>query len=173
MTEAEQQDMVRVNVEATMNVTRVVLPTMVQQKRGIVVNLGSYVSAFPCPLMAVYSGSKAFIESWSAALGNEYKSSGVDIVAISPMYVVSQMSGFKRPSLTACSQRRIAADTIDSLGTVLTPPTYSPYFMHAVLMFAQSLIPQKILLGLQHSTLLGVRKRILRKKERMAGKKSE
>lgn len=161
----EQQDIIQVNLEATMNVTRVVLPLMMQQRRGIVVNIGSAVSVFPCPLLAVYSGSKAFIEAWSAALSEEYKAYGIDIMTICPMAVVSQMSGPKKPSLAMCSARRIAVDTLNSLGTVFTPVAYSPYFMHAVIMFAMSLIPQRILLGLQHKAFTHVKMRVLKRKE--------
>lgn len=42
--------------------TRLVLPGMVERKKGAIVNLSSAAAKNPSPLLAEYSGAKSFIE---------------------------------------------------------------------------------------------------------------
>lgn len=43
----------------------------------------------PTSMLAVYSGSKAFIDFFSKSLYQEYKSKGVDVISVTPGLVVS------------------------------------------------------------------------------------
>lgn len=49
---------VRVNMLAVVMMTRIVLPSMVQKKKGLVVNMSSVAAYQPLPLMGLYSASK-------------------------------------------------------------------------------------------------------------------
>lgn len=49
---------VRVNMLAVVMMTRVILPSMVKRKRGLVVNMSSIAAYQPLPLMGLYSASK-------------------------------------------------------------------------------------------------------------------
>ncbi|KAK8917087.1 Very-long-chain 3-oxoacyl-CoA reductase 1 [Platanthera zijinensis] len=62
--EREWREVVKVNVDGTSHVTRVVLPKMVSRRRGAVVNVGSASTvALPSfPLHAIYAATKAFTE---------------------------------------------------------------------------------------------------------------
>ncbi len=79
-----QADMVRLNVNAVMELARLYLPAMRRRKRGGVINLGSTASFQPVPNMAVYGATKAFVLSLSEALAQEVRGDGVTVMALCP-----------------------------------------------------------------------------------------
>jgi len=81
---AGQIAMVRVHIEATLHLTRRVLPGMIAAGRGRIVNLASIASHTPTPGDAVYCAAKAFILSFSDALAAETEGTGVTVTALCP-----------------------------------------------------------------------------------------
>ncbi len=79
-----QLEMVQVNVTALMQLTRLLLPAMIERKRGGVLNVASTASFQPGPGMAVYYATKAFVLSFSEAIGEELAGSGVTVTAVCP-----------------------------------------------------------------------------------------
>ncbi|KAF4635084.1 hypothetical protein G7Y89_g3010 [Cudoniella acicularis] len=75
----EVRDIIAINCIATLRVTQIVAPGMVQRKRGLILTMGSFGGWMPTPLLATYSGSKAFLQQWSTSLGGELKGTGVDV----------------------------------------------------------------------------------------------
>jgi 17beta-estradiol 17-dehydrogenase / very-long-chain 3-oxoacyl-CoA reductase len=67
-----------INMESVTWMTRLVLPGMVDRKRGAVVNISSIAGVLPSPLLAQYSASKAFVEYHTKSLATEYKGKGID-----------------------------------------------------------------------------------------------
>ena len=51
----------------------------------------------PSPMLATYSGTKAFIDTFSTALAEEVKARGITVQCINPYFVVS---GVKEPPVT-------------------------------------------------------------------------
>jgi uncharacterized protein len=74
---ARQLEMVQVNVAALVRLTRAFLPGMIARGRGRVLNIGSTAGFVPGPFMAVYYASKAFVNSFTEALGYELRGTGV------------------------------------------------------------------------------------------------
>ena len=99
----------RLNLEAVVTITHAVLGGMVQRRRGAIINVASVVAFQPFPHFAVYAASKAFVLSFSEALAEELKDSGVRILALCPGAAKTEMSVFshnegllgKLPSLSA------------------------------------------------------------------------
>ena len=77
-------DMVRLNVEALVDLTRLYLPGMVERDRGAIVNVGSTAGFQPVPYMAVYGATKAFVLSFTGALWAETRGTGVRVTALCP-----------------------------------------------------------------------------------------
>ena len=77
-------DMVRLNVEALVGLTREFLPGMVERDRGAIINVGSTAGFQPVPYMAVYGATKAFVVSFTEALWAETRSTGVRVTALCP-----------------------------------------------------------------------------------------
>lgn len=75
---------IRVNVEALVRMTKAFLPGMVSRHAGRILNIASVGGFAPAPEMAVYHATKAFVLSFSEALSEEVKDTGVSITALCP-----------------------------------------------------------------------------------------
>ncbi len=75
---------VRLNVEAPTTLARRLLPAMIARRRGFVLNVASTAAFLPGPGMAVYYATKAFLLSWSEALAEELRGTGVTVTALCP-----------------------------------------------------------------------------------------
>jgi short-subunit dehydrogenase len=76
-------EMNQVNIVALTALTRLLLPPMLERRRGRVLNVASTASYVPGPMMAVYYASKSYVLSFSGALANELGGTGVN--SYSPM----------------------------------------------------------------------------------------
>jgi len=77
-------DMVRLNIETLVDLTREYLPGMLERDRGVIVNVGSTAGFQPVPYMAVYGATKAFVLSFTEALWAETRGTGVRVTALCP-----------------------------------------------------------------------------------------
>lgn len=79
-----QVDMITVHDYVTTKLCHVVIPTMIKQKRGAIINLSSLAAFFPAPRSAVYNASKAYLKSFSESLFIELKEYGIKVQALCP-----------------------------------------------------------------------------------------
>jgi uncharacterized protein len=82
--EARELEMVQLNVVAPVTLTRRLLPSMVARGAGGVINVASIGAFQPVPFMATYGATKAFVLSWSEALSEELRGSGVRVLCVCP-----------------------------------------------------------------------------------------
>ena len=82
--EAEQLEMVQLNVISLAQLTRRLLPGMVARGRGHVLNVASVAGFQPGPWMTIYSATKAFVVSFSEAIGRELRGTGVTVTTLCP-----------------------------------------------------------------------------------------
>ena len=76
--------MIALNIAALTALTRRFLPGMVERRRGRVLNVASTAAFQPGPMMAVYFATKAYVLSFSVALGEELRGTGVTVTALCP-----------------------------------------------------------------------------------------
>jgi short-subunit dehydrogenase len=81
---ARQSEMIRLNVESLVALAHRVLPAMLARRSGGIINVASTAAFQPVPYMAVYGATKAFVLSFSEALHEEVRRSGVSVVALCP-----------------------------------------------------------------------------------------
>ena len=81
------QRIIQVNVEAPLQLTRYVLPHMIEQGQGRVVNVGSMFGSIGFPCFAVYSASKFALRGFSQSLRRELVGTGVGVTYVSPRAV--------------------------------------------------------------------------------------
>ncbi len=79
-----QMEMVQVNVAALTHLTRLLLPGMIERRRGGILNVGSTAGFQAGPFMAVYYATKAYVVSFSEALADELAASGVTVTCLCP-----------------------------------------------------------------------------------------
>lgn len=77
-------DMIVVNMQALVHLTHLLLPPMIERRRGYVLNVGSLAGYLPGPHMAVYYASKAFVNSFSEALAIELRGTGISVTVSCP-----------------------------------------------------------------------------------------
>ncbi|MCM3597365.1 SDR family oxidoreductase [Metabacillus idriensis] len=80
----DELNMIDLNVKSITLLTKLFLPDMISKKSGQVLNVASSASFQPGPLMAVYYATKAYVLSFSEAIENELKGTGVSISVLCP-----------------------------------------------------------------------------------------
>ena len=73
------------NVISLVEITKLVLPEMIQRNNEQILMLGSSASYQPSPLLANYSATKAFIVNYTDALINELKDFHVTVTLLVPV----------------------------------------------------------------------------------------
>jgi short-subunit dehydrogenase len=85
--------LIDVNCAAPVHLTKRILPWMLERRRGHVLNVGSMAGFAPGPLMAIYYASKAFLLSFSEALWEECRATGVSVTLLAPGMVRTEFQG--------------------------------------------------------------------------------
>ncbi|KAL9600326.1 MAG: hypothetical protein Q9219_003276 [cf. Caloplaca sp. 3 TL-2023] len=175
----EMRDIINVNVHGTLLVTSLVAPLMKAQKRGLILTMGSFGGLMPTPLLATYSGSKAFLQQWSTALGSELQPYGVTVELVQSYLVTSAMSKIRRASLMVPNAKAFVRSVLGKVGRTGGAQgwawTSTPYWTHALMQWGISAVA-----GINDETVVwvnkkmhqGIRKRALAKRER-DGKKTK
>jgi uncharacterized protein len=81
---AHEARMVQLNVNALTTLTKRLLPGMVERRYGRVLNVASTAAFFAGPLMSVYYATKAYVLSYSQALAEEMRGTGVSVTTLCP-----------------------------------------------------------------------------------------
>jgi short-subunit dehydrogenase len=79
-----EMEMIQVNIAALTYLTKLFLPAMIKRRSGRVLNVASTAAFQPGPLMAVYYATKAYVLSFSEAVAEELRHTGVTVTALCP-----------------------------------------------------------------------------------------
>ena len=116
--------MLDLNIAALTNLTRALLPAMIERKRGAILNVSSCAGFLPLPRMAVYSATKAYVTSFSEAVHAEVRKNGVTVTALCPGPVHTEFNEVARrpnghaeraPSFTYVSTERVVQLALDAI----------------------------------------------------------
>jgi hypothetical protein len=80
----QERESILVNVLALTELTKLCVGGMVERRRGRILNLASTAAFQPGPLMAVYYATKAYVLSFTEALAEELRGTGVTATALCP-----------------------------------------------------------------------------------------
>lgn len=81
---ADWDGMLAVNLRAVMVTCRAVLPIMIRQRRGTIINVASVAAQRAIPGAAVYTATKAGVVGFSRVLAEELRSEGVRVGVLVP-----------------------------------------------------------------------------------------
>ncbi len=79
-----ESKMLHLHILTTTHLIKLILPDMVKRGSGKILNLSSLAAFQPGPLMALYYASKAYLLSFSQAIANELKGTGVTVTVLCP-----------------------------------------------------------------------------------------
>ncbi|KAH7936079.1 inactive hydroxysteroid dehydrogenase-like protein 1 [Rhipicephalus sanguineus] len=112
---------VNINMMAVMMMTYIVMPQMVERKKGLIVNISSISSFYPLPLMAVYSASKVFVDWFSMALDYEYRDKGIIVQSLIPSYISTKLVRFSNflstPSIIVPDAETFVKSSLQTVGS--------------------------------------------------------
>ncbi|RHY87727.1 hypothetical protein DYB37_003690 [Aphanomyces astaci] len=145
--------LVNMNIKSTFVMSKLVLPGMVERKRGAIVNCSSGSARIACPLC---------IEQYTLGLAGEYAAKNISVQCHTPMFVTSKLSKIRHASFAVPSPTTYAKAAVANIGyeTVV-----SPYWPHALQIWLYEAVPHFIMSKVALSTHLGIRKRALKKQE--------
>ncbi|KAK6383639.1 uncharacterized protein PV06_01071 [Exophiala oligosperma] len=177
---SEMSNIININCMGTLRVTQTVLPSILPQKKGLILTMGSFGGLAPTPLLATYSGSKAFLQQWSNALASELSSKGIDVFMVHSYLVTSAMSKIRRANWQVPTAKAFVKSVLAKIGrrggSIGYAHSGTPYWSHAIVaaLITGVLGPMNgLLLEFNRKMHVDIRRRALRKAEREAqnGKK--
>lgn len=88
----KEEEMIQVNLMTLTKITKVLAKNMAAKGKGHIMNIASIAAFMPNPLGAVYAATKAYVLSFSEALAEELRGSGVTVTAVCPGPTKSQFA---------------------------------------------------------------------------------
>ncbi len=89
---AELRDQVNVNLIAVIECAQAVLPAMIKQKSGHILNVASIAGLVGLPASSVYAATKSAVITFSDSLRREVMSQGIHVTAFCPGFVATNFS---------------------------------------------------------------------------------
>jgi short-subunit dehydrogenase len=151
---ASEVAMVKVNCVALTALCAEYVPEMVERGRGAVLNVGSTAGEQPLPRQATYSGTKAFVNTFSDALNADLKRTGVTVTSLRPGPVTSEFGDvagisdelFGAPKFAIKTPEETAAAAVEALEK--GKRTVAPGLMAKVATISGRITPRTLLLPL-------------------------
>jgi 17beta-estradiol 17-dehydrogenase / very-long-chain 3-oxoacyl-CoA reductase len=183
----ELKSIIDINNTGTLRITQAVLPRIenVVSKsskervpRGLIINMSSFAGLIPTALLATYAGSKAFLQAWGIALGEELKSKNIDVDNPLSFLVTSNMSKIKRTSVSIPNPKNFIRALLRNAGRRVGAQervyASTPYWSHALMHWAIENtvgVFSSTAVSINHSMHVDIRRRALRKAERLSKEK--
>lgn len=126
-------DLIQCNINSVLNMTKMILPQMIERQNGAIINISSLSAVIPAPLITVYAATKSFVDKFSDDLATEYKKRGIIVQSVLPGPVATNMSKIKKPTWMAPSAKKFVSSAIKTLGVADHTTGYYP---HSILQLA-------------------------------------
>jgi len=165
LTDEEVQNLLTMNIDSTVWMTRMVLPGMLERKSGAIVNISSGSALYTLPLLATYSGAKSFVEKFSRALNAEYRNKGLTCQCQVPFYVATKLAKMRK-SLTVPTPTEYVNMAIKWVG--YPDALVQPFWLHALQGWIMFQIPDIVVAKGIMDMHLAIRKKGKKKDARLA-----
>ncbi|XP_034405475.1 very-long-chain 3-oxoacyl-CoA reductase [Cyclopterus lumpus] len=116
--DAEQRitQIINCNMLSVPQMTRLVLPGMVERGKGLIINISSEVAVRPQPLLSLYCATKIFVTYFSQCLHAEYKSKGIIVQCVAPFMVSTNMTKHRTVNFFVRSASGFAREALNTVG---------------------------------------------------------
>jgi len=92
ISDEQYDEMMNINMRAVFQLTRRVLPVMMEQKNGNIIHISSILGIIAVPQVAVYNISKGALNQFSRSIAVEYGSYGIRSNSICPGLIETDMT---------------------------------------------------------------------------------
>lgn len=139
LSEQNLRDILTINLEAPMELTRLVLPEMLRRRRGHIVNISSLAGKSGPAFQEPYAATKAALVAFTSSLRATYRGTGVSASVVTPGFVeagiyadLKSRSGCSAPPLLGTSKPEAVAKAVlqvieqDKLEKIVNPLPVRP-----------------------------------------------
>lgn len=151
--------MVDVNVKALMALTHHFVPGMIERRSGWVLNVASTAGFQSIPMQATYGATKAFVLSFSEALSEELRSTGVRVTCLCPG--ATNTDFFKRESFRGSKitkNSRMSSDDVARIGIEALRngrPLVIAGLMNNLMVWSERFVPRRIVTKMARMIVAG------------------
>lgn len=143
--------MLQLNVMALTALTREFLPDLVRTRTGALVNIASTAAYQPCPNMAVYGASKAFVLSFTEAIAHETRETGLSVLALSPGATSTEFFDVVGTPDAAVGRfqtsEQVVATALRALDRSDTPPSVVSGLANGIMAKIVGIVPRRLSLA--------------------------
>lgn len=149
MSEEAMLEEIQLDITSLTQLTRLHLPGMIARKNGKILNVASTAGFLPGPNMAVYYASKAYVISFSEALAEEVRGTGVTVTVLCPGATATGFQErakvettplFRFPMAKAADVAKAGID-----GMMRGKPMVVPGIMNKLVTIAPKISPRRLL----------------------------
>ncbi|XP_072836643.2 inactive hydroxysteroid dehydrogenase-like protein 1 [Pogona vitticeps] len=143
LTQEKIWELIHVNIGAANMMVLMVLPGMMERKKGAVVNISSASCIQPSPQITAYSASKAYLDHFSRALHYECAPKGIFVQSLVPCFISTKMTEgmgvFSKESFLVPSADEYARHAVTTLGISRRTTGYWP---HSIMLLFGRCLPE-------------------------------
>ncbi len=142
-------EMIQLNLASLTILTQLFLPDMIKRRFGRILNVGSTGSFSPVPTMAVYGATKAYVLSFSEAIAEELRGTGVSVTALCPGVTItgfqarSGVGEARMVTMGSMTAGRVAA--IGYRALMRGQPVIIPGFWNSLMIFVTRFAPRSLM----------------------------
>jgi len=148
---------VNIGITWTLQLTRALLPRLVETRPSLILNVGSYAASHPPPFIAVYTGTKGFLQVFSQSLRTEMRTIGHKDVEVQyhEVYFCATKSNGAPENIATPSPDRMAQAIVDAVGS--HKGHVVSYWVHELLSWVFLFVPEWIISRIAGSVLASKR----------------
>lgn len=164
--ESVYHNIMQCNVVTLLSMCRLVMPAMVEQRKGVVINISSTAALIPSPMLSVYGASKLFVSKFSTDLQSEYKKFGIIVQCVMPGYVATNMSKIKKSSWMVPSPATFVESALKTVGIQTQTTGYYPHCFLVAAINSLAAISPRLASYIVINSMEGIRAAALKKQKR-------
>ncbi|MCJ8748848.1 hypothetical protein PDJAM_G00169270 [Pangasius djambal] len=109
-------EVINCNILSVTQMSRLILPQMVERGKGLIINMSSEAGCQPQPMLTLYSATKIFVTYFSRCLHAEYQPRGVTVQCVTPFMVSTNMTHNIEVNPLVKSAASFARDALNTVG---------------------------------------------------------
>lgn len=109
---AKSLEMIELNISALTELSLEAAKILVSKRSGGIINVASTAAFQPVPYLGVYSATKAYVLSFTEALAEELRDTGVRVMALCPGYTKTEFQQVAGESIESRSKRRMMSAAV-------------------------------------------------------------